>query len=180
MKTFTSLSTKALLPLIVPITLILTGCAGNMDIKPEPVAKPRPVAKKIVNAPVVDYALQFQGAPYRYGSASPQEGFDCSGFVKYVYEQQGIPLPRTVKEMANVLPPVSNENVRSGDLLFFNTSGDSISHVGIYMNGMEFIHAPSSKTGKVTISSLKNNYWRERFVNARRPTPPATKITSSR
>jgi hypothetical protein len=177
-ETLTSLSTKALLPLIVPITLVLTGCAGDMDIKPEPV-KPRPVAKKSINAPVVDYALQFQGVPYRYGSASPQEGFDCSGFVKYVYEQNGVQLPRTVKEMANVLTPVPNSNIHSGDLLFFNTSGDSISHVGIYMNGMEFIHAPSSKTGKVTISSLKNNYWRDRFVNARRPLS-TTRITSAR
>jgi len=177
-KTLTSLSTKVLLPLLVPITLVLTGCAGDIDIKPEPV-KPRPLVKKSVNAPVVDYALQFQGAPYRYGSASPEEGFDCSGFVKYVYEQNGVQLPRTVKEMANSLTPVSNNNIHSGDLLFFNTSGDSISHVGIYMNGMEFIHAPSSKTGKVTISSLKNNYWRDRFVDARRPLP-VTKITSAR
>lgn len=173
-------TSKALLPLIVSITLVLTGCAGDIDIKPEPVAKPRPVAKKIINAPVVDYALQFQGAPYRYGSASPEEGFDCSGFVKYVYEQQGVPLPRTVKEMANALPAIANDKIHSGDLLFFNTSGDSISHVGLYINGMEFIHAPSSKTGKVTISSLKNNYWRERFINARRPIPSATKMTSSR
>lgn len=142
-----------------------------MDIKPEPIAAtPSPVTKKTINAPVVDYALQFEGVPYSYGNASPEKGFDCSGFVKYVYEQQGIHLPRTVKEMASVLTPIPNENIHSGDLVFFNTSGNSISHVGIFMNGSNFIHAPSSKTGKVTVSSLKNNYWRERFVDARRPT----------
>jgi cell wall-associated NlpC family hydrolase len=150
-------------------TLVLTGCVGTSDIKPELPPPPRPLAKQSVNAPVVDYALQFQGAPYRYGSASPEEGFDCSGFVKYVYKHDGIELPRTVKEMASVLQPVPNESVRSGDLLFFNTAGDSFSHVGIFMNGTNFIHAPSSKTGKVTVSSLKSNYWRERFIDARRP-----------
>lgn len=150
---------------------ILVGCAGTVDIKPEP-PPPRPVVKQNVNAPVVDYALQFQGTPYSYGNASPEKGFDCSGFVQYVYDKNGIHLPRTVKEMsiANVLAPVPNEKIHSGDLVFFNTTGNSISHVGIYMNSMNFIHAPSSRTGKVTVSSLKNNYWRERFVEARRPT----------
>jgi cell wall-associated NlpC family hydrolase len=159
-----------LLPVISLATLVLTGCAGTSDIKPEQPTPPRPIAKQSINAPVVDYALQFQGAPYRYGSASPEDGFDCSGFVKYVYKHDGIELPRTVKEMASMLQPVPNESVRSGDLLFFNTSGNSISHVGIFMNDFKFIHAPSSKTGKVTVSSLKNNYWRERFIDARRPT----------
>ena len=167
MKTLTYFSTNAL-SLILPIALLLSGCAGDIDIKPEPVA-PRHVVKKSVNAPVVDYALQFQGAPYSYGNASPEKGFDCSGFVKYVYDQNGVHLPRTVKEMANALTPVPNDKIHSGDLVFFNTSGDSFSHVGIYTNGSNFIHAPSSKTGKVTVSSLKNNYWRERFIDARRP-----------
>ena len=167
MKTLTYFSTNAL-SLILPIVLLLSGCAGDIDIKPEPVS-PRHVVKKSVNAPVVDYALQFQGAPYSYGNASPEKGFDCSGFVKYVYDQNGVHLPRTVKEMANALTPVPNDKIHSGDLVFFNTSGDSFSHVGIYTNGSNFIHAPSSKTGKVTVSSLKNNYWRERFIDARRP-----------
>lgn len=155
--------------LIVSISFaILSGCAGTTDIKPEPVA-PRPVVKQSQNAPVVDYALQFQGAPYSYGNASPEKGFDCSGFVKYVYKHDGVELPRTVKEMAATLTAVPNEKIHSGDLVFFNTTGDSVSHVGIYMNGSNFIHAPSSRAGKVMISSLKNNYWRERFVDARRP-----------
>ncbi len=147
---------------------VLSGCAGTSDIKPEPI-KPRPIAKQSKNAPVVDYALQFQGAPYSYGNASPEKGFDCSGFVKYVYDQNGVHLPRTVKEMAAALTPVPNDKIHSGDLVFFNTSGESVSHVGIYTNGNNFIHAPSSRAGKVMVSSLKNTYWRERFVDARRP-----------
>jgi hypothetical protein len=110
------------LTIIATTLALLSGCAGDMDIKSEPVA-PRPVAKRNANAPVVDYALQFQGIPYSYGNASPEKGFDCSGFVKYVYDQNGIHLPRTVREMSNVLQPVPNNNIHSGDLVFFNTSG---------------------------------------------------------
>ncbi len=156
-------------PFIVPVALaVLSGCAGDMDIKPEPVAQ-RPIHKRSTTTPAVDYALSLQGAPYSYGKASPEEGFDCSGFVKYVYEQNGVHLPRTVREMANVLTPVPNNNIHSGDLVFFNTSGNSVSHVGIYVNESNFVHAPSTRAGKVMVSSLKNSYWRERFIDARRP-----------
>lgn len=157
------------LTIILTTLALLSGCAGDIDIKSEPVT-PRPVSKRNANAPVVDYALQFQGTPYSYGNASPEKGFDCSGFVKYVYDQNGIHLPRTVREMSNVLQPVPNNNIHSGDLVFFNTSGgDFASHVGIYINSNNFIHAPSSRTGKVIVSSLNSNYWRERFIDARRP-----------
>lgn len=156
-------------PFIIPVALaVLSGCAGDMDIKPEPVAQ-RPIHKHSSTTPAVDYALSLQGAPYNYGKASPEEGFDCSGFVKYVYEQNGVHLPRTVQEMAHVLAPVPNNNIHSGDLVFFNTSGNSVSHVGIYVNESNFVHAPSTRAGKVMVSSLKNSYWRERFVDARRP-----------
>lgn len=148
--------------------LLLVGCARDVDIKPEPVVVPKPVKQSSV-PPAVDYALSLQGAPYSYGKDSPEEGFDCSGFVKHVYEHNGVHLPRTVTEMANTLAPVPAENIHSGDLLFFNTSGKSISHVGIYVNGSDFVHAPSARSGRVMVSSLKNNYWRERFVDARRP-----------
>ncbi len=175
MKTLTVSISKKILQwlklLAIPVALaLLSGCAGDIDIKqPEPPIKPRPIVKRSINAPAVDYALSFQGAPYSYGKASPEEGFDCSGFVKYVYEHDGIHLPRTVREMSNALTPVPNNNIHSGDLVFFNTNGDSVSHVGIYVNESNFVHAPSSRAGKVMVSSLKNNYWREHFIDARRP-----------
>jgi cell wall-associated NlpC family hydrolase len=110
-----------------------------------------------------------QGVPYRYGKDSPEEGFDCSGFVKHVYEKQGIELPRTVKGMASSLPKIPKNDVHSGDLVFFNTNGKSISHVGIYVNNDKFVHAPSRRTGKVLVSSLKNRYWHKHYICARRP-----------
>lgn len=117
----------------------------------------------------VSYALSLQGAPYHYGKSSPEEGFDCSGFVKHVYGHQGISLPRTVQGMAQSLTEVPKNELHSGDLVFFNTNGKPFSHVGIYVSNDDFIHAPSQRTGKVMVSSLKNRYWGNRFSCARRP-----------
>jgi cell wall-associated NlpC family hydrolase len=117
----------------------------------------------------VNYALTLQGKPYQYGKDSPEEGFDCSGFVKHVYEHQGVSLPRTAEGMAMALTPAPKNDLRSGDLIFFSTNGKPYSHVGIYINNDDFIHAPSHSSGKVQISSLKNRYWGERFSCARRP-----------
>ena len=102
----------------------------------------------------------------------PEEGFDCSSFVKYVYQKQGINLPRTVKEMASYLPQIPKDDIISGDLVFFNTDEKSLSHVGIYINSDKFIHAPSQKTGKVLVSSLNNQYWHKHYIAARRPSMP--------
>ena len=120
-------------------------------------------------SPMVSYALSLQGTPYRYGKSYPAVGFDCSGFVKHVYERQGIRLPRTVQGMAQSLAQVPKDDLHSGDLVFFNTDGRPFSHVGIYINNDNFIHAPSQRTGKVLVSSLKNRYWSDRFSCARRP-----------
>ncbi|MEI6745533.1 MAG: C40 family peptidase [Methylococcaceae bacterium] len=173
MKTLITFSTNTLpwfKRLLLPTAIAaLSGCAGDMDIRPEEPVAPRQMIKHSGTTPAVDYALSLQGTPYIYGKASPEEGFDCSGFVKHVYDKNGVYLPRTVKEMSNALTPVPNNNIHSGDLLFFNTSGKSASHVGIYVNESNFVHAPSSRAGKVMVSSLKNNYWRERFIDARRP-----------
>lgn len=138
--------------------VLFSGCASVPETK-----------NTADNSPMVSYALSLQGVPYRYGKSSPEEGFDCSGFVKHVYEHQGISLPRTVQGMAQSLPQVPKNELHSGDLVFFNTNGKTFSHVGIYVSNDDFIHAPSQRTGKVLVSSLKNRYWGERFVCARRP-----------
>ncbi len=140
---------------LLGMIMLLVGCASVPEVKNYP--------------PVVSYALSLQGAPYRYGKASPEEGFDCSGFVQHVYAEQGIALPRTVSEMAALLPPVSKRDVHAGDLVFFNTSRTNASHVGLYIQDNKFIHAPSSRTGKVQVSSLENSYWSKRFIAVRRP-----------
>ena len=93
--------------------ILFSGCASVPEIKP--------TADRL---PMVSYALSLQGAPYRYGKSSPDEGFDCSGFVKHVYEHQGISLPRTSQGMAQSLAQVPKNELHSGDLVFFNTNGN--------------------------------------------------------
>lgn len=143
------------------IILLLSGCASDSDIAL--------ISYQQSASPVVNYALSLQGAPYHYGSDNPEEGFDCSGFVHHVYQQHGVTLPRRTEDMANQLTPIEKDAMHSGDLLFFDTNGNTFSHVGLYINGDNFIHASSSKTGRVLVSSLKNNYWQQHFVGVRRP-----------
>ncbi len=150
---------------LVIIALVhLAGCASTPEHSALEVPQPNATLTKLVS-----YALSLQGAPYRYGKASPTEGFDCSGFVWHVYQQQGIVLPRTAQAMAMQLPAVSKYAMHSGDLVFFNTTGRPFSHVGIYVEDNHFIHAPSQRTGEVIISTLKNTYWHQRFMGVRRP-----------
>jgi cell wall-associated NlpC family hydrolase len=143
---------------LLTVIALVSGCASTPETKP--------VADY---SPMVGYALSLQGAPYRYGKSSPEEGFDCSGFVKHVYGHQGIALPRTVQGMAQSLTEVPKSDLHSGDLVFFNTDGKPFSHVGIYISNDDFIHAPSRRTGKVMVSNLKDRYWGNRFSCARRP-----------
>jgi cell wall-associated NlpC family hydrolase len=138
------------------VIVLFSGCASVPEIK-------------LTAQPVSEYALSLQGIPYHYGKDSPAQGFDCSGFVKHVYAQYGVFLPRTAPEMARSLPQIPTNNLHSGDLVFFNTNGIPFSHVGIYVDNDNFVHAPSRRTGKVLVSSLKNPYWRRRFIGARRP-----------
>jgi len=145
------------------LILLLSGCASDSEVAPITYQQQQ------TSSPVVNYALTLQGAPYHYGSDNPQDGFDCSGFVYHVYQQHGVNLPRRTEDMANQLTPVEKDALHSGDLLFFDTNGETFSHVGLYINGDNFIHASSSKTGKVLVSSLKNNYWQQHFVGVRRP-----------
>ena len=113
---------------------------------------------------VVADASEYIGVPYVWGGASPTQGFDCSGFVVYVYNKSNVKLPRTVAQMWNALPSVSKPQV--GDLVFFDTTGGP-SHVGIYIGNNKMIQAGTS-TG-VTISDITSSYWSSRYLGAKRP-----------
>lgn len=105
------------------------------------------------------------GTSYKMGGTSTA-GFDCSGFTKYVFKNIGLTLPRTSKAQYQVGTPVSRNNLRSGDLVFFNTFGSGVSHVGIYVGNGKF--AQSSSSRGVTITSLSQAYWANRYVGAKR------------
>lgn len=114
---------------------------------------------------VVNYAYKFLGKPYVYGATGPN-AFDCSGLTQYVYNKFGVDISRTTYTQVNEGTKVNKNNLKAGDLVFFNTQG-SISHVGIYIGDGEFIHAPRS--GKpVMISSLYNGYYAQKYATARR------------
>ena len=107
--------------------------------------------------------MQYLGIPYVWGGASPVSGFDCSGFIMYVYAQVGVSLPHHAASQYNYGVPVSSDDLQPGDLVFFNGLG----HAGIYIGGGQFIHAPH--TGDVVkISSLSDSWYAATYVGARR------------
>lgn len=116
---------------------------------------------------IVSTAKSFIGVPYRWGGASPEYGFDCSGLSMAVYHLNGLNLPRSSKEQWEIGSPVNRSQLSKGDLLFFATSGGGkISHVGIYTGGDKFIHA-SGANKRIRVESLSNKYFRRRYVGAR-------------
>jgi cell wall-associated NlpC family hydrolase len=113
------------------------------------------------------YALKLVGAPYRYGGASPSRGFDCSGLVRYSYHQAGVDVPRSTEQQRRRSKPIRRAELRRGDLVFFDEQGKKSSHVGLYVGGGEFVHAPSS--GKpVRKDRLDAPYWRKHLSEIRR------------
>lgn len=120
-------------------------------------------------------AMHFLGVPYRLGGNSEEEGFDCSGFTRHVFEHSiGLILPRRADEQAqsDALLQIQREELKPGDLVFFNTMRRTFSHVGIYVGDGRFIHAP--RTGsKVRIEDMRQAYWAKRFDGARRAAAPA-------
>lgn len=114
---------------------------------------------------IIATAKKYIGVPYVWGGSTPS-GFDCSGFVQYVFKSHGISLPRTSKQQYAVGSWVSKSNLQPGDLVFFDTGGSGISHLGIYIGNNQFIHASTSKG--VIITSLSNTYWAPRYYGARR------------
>jgi cell wall-associated NlpC family hydrolase len=113
-------------------------------------------------------AMSLVGINYRRGGNSPENGLDCSGFVRYVFrEAQGKELPRTSAEISKLGESVDKQDLQPGDLVFFNTLRRAFSHVGIYLGDNKFIHSPSTG-GAVRIESMDLSYWKARFNGARR------------
>jgi cell wall-associated NlpC family hydrolase len=116
---------------------------------------------------IVSTALALRGTPYRNGGSEPTKGFDCSGLVQWVFAQHGSALPREVREQYAAGQAMKPDEVRAGDLVFFETVSEGPSHVGIALGAGNFVHAPSSR-GVVRIESYKSGYWAKRWVGARR------------
>lgn len=115
-------------------------------------------------------AMNFIGVRYRRGGSSAEEGFDCSGFTRHIFENSiGLVLPRRADEQARApgLFSVGKDELRPGDLVFFNTVRRTFSHVGIYVGDGKFIHSPRAG-GQVRVEDMRVDYWAKRFNGARR------------
>jgi cell wall-associated NlpC family hydrolase len=134
-----------------------------------PPAPPENAAAQPVPPAASAIALTYRGVPYRNGGSDPS-GFDCSGFVQWVFAQTGVALPREVRDQYRVGGKVDRDAVQPGDLIFFETVSRGPSHVGIALGGDQFIHAPSSR-GVVRIERYTSEYWSKRYVGARRVAP---------
>ena len=120
-------------------------------------------------------AMNFLGVPYVRGGSSVERGFDCSGFTRHVFEMSvGLVLPRRADEQATAkgLIKVKREELKPGDLVFFNTLKRTFSHVGIYVGDGKFIHSPRTG-GEVRVEDMRFAYWAKRFTGARRAEPVA-------
>ncbi|MDN4573506.1 peptidase P60 [Pandoraea cepalis] len=117
---------------------------------------------------VVLGALNYIGVRYKYGGNTPDSGLDCSGFVRYVFQDTlNFMLPRRAEEMSQVGERIAKTDLKPGDLVFFNTMRRSFSHVGIYIGGDKFVHAPATG-GKIRVEDLRESYWSARYNGARR------------
>ena len=153
-------------------TVALSACATSGGV-PRPFPQPAPARTEPAAPPaskdgdaISGIAMALRGTPYRTGGSDPR-GFDCSGFVQYVFAQHGVLVPREVRDQVRAGRAVKAVQLRPGDLLFFETVASGASHVAIAIGGDQFIHAPSAR-GAVRIESLTSNYWRSRYLAARR------------
>ncbi|MDO8457161.1 MAG: C40 family peptidase [Burkholderiaceae bacterium] len=113
-------------------------------------------------------AMGFLGVPYKWGGNSAETGFDCSGFVRAIYEQSvGLMLPRKAEQQAAATQKIEKTDLKPGDLVFFNTMRRAFSHVGIYIGDGKFIHSPRAGS-EVRVESMGLSYWQHRFDGARR------------
>jgi len=112
-------------------------------------------------------AERFVGIPYRWGGDTVVDGMDCSGFVRAVYNLCGVNIPRTSREQFRVGDVVAKEELKDGDLVFFGSSPEEINHVGIFVGGGRFVHAPR-RGDDIKVSTLDESYFLKRFIGAKR------------
>jgi len=170
------------LPIVLAATLVSACASSAVVARPSafPTA-PAPVPAHLAEASraaapmsfgLIQTALGFRGIPYRLGGDSPSRGFDCSGFVQYVFGLNHIQLPRTVLEQSVLGHRINPRELGAADLLFFATGVHGVSHVGIAIGGGRFVHAPGDK-GVVRVDLADSPYWKGHFLEARRVVPGA-------
>ena len=155
---------------MLALALITAGCAST----PSSPSYSTRMAPKITfqerdhASEVVMYAMGLMGVDYHFGGSNPESGLDCSGMVSYIFDQAlGMKLPHNAAQIAQLGQNIPLTDLQPGDLVFFNTQNRPYSHVGIYIGDGRFVHAPSSASGKIMISSLKSSYYARHLEAAR-------------
>jgi cell wall-associated NlpC family hydrolase len=141
-----------------------------VEIEPSPKSFASTVSTAVADKTelLINNAMQLIGVRYRWGGNTPQSGLDCSGFVRYVFNDTfGFLLPRKSAQMSKVGLEIGKEELQPGDLVFFNTMRHAFSHVGIYVGDNKFIHAPS-KGKSIRVDDMTKVYWEKRYNGARR------------
>jgi cell wall-associated NlpC family hydrolase len=153
--------------LVVLLAALASACASSGTVpRPFPGAV-RPATPPIPNGQaIVETALALRGTPYRWGGSDPS-GFDCSGFVQYVFARHGVTLPREARDQFTVGTSIKRSELREGDLVFYSTVAKGPSHVGMMIDDGQFVHAPSER-GVVRVERVDVPYWDRRFVGAKR------------
>jgi len=151
--------------LAITVLGLASGCASDTASRVGNDERPA-TRRATVGEQAAHFALDQVGTPYRYGGHSPS-GFDCSGLVHYAYGRAGKAMPRTTGQLWSSTTPVGRGQLRVGDLLFFRIEG-KMQHVGLYVGGRRFVHAPS--TGRqVSIESLDSPFYQQAFLRGGRP-----------
>lgn len=146
----------------------INGVLSGKIRKPAPTASRGASVSKDLGGRIVETARKYLGTPYAYGGSSPK-GFDCSGYVQYVYKQHGVNVPRASVAQASAGEKISKANLQIGDLVVFsNTYKSGPSHTGIYVGNGNFIHSSSTRSGGVIISNLDSGYYSNHFSYGRR------------
>ncbi|MCL2344859.1 MAG: C40 family peptidase [Desulfobulbus sp.] len=155
--------------LLALLAALLLAACGTPASRPTAASMSAPTATagSAAGNEIVLYALSLLDTGYRFGGKNPEAGLDCSGMVSYIYARAaGLKISGSAADIARGGRPVERAALRPGDLVFFNTSHRSFSHVGIYLGDARFIHAPSSN-GRVRIDALGDPYYAQRFEAAR-------------
>ena len=149
---------------ILTMLLVLTACASSGQREPSSREAIGPAQGAVPSRgeAVARLARQMVGTPYRFGGSSPESGFDCSGLVYYSYSQAGAEVPRTSLEQFRVARKISLAEAQPGDVVFFQDQ-EKLSHVGIYLGGGQFVHAPSSGK-RVSLAHIDTPYYQEHLV----------------
>ncbi len=165
--------------IFLAFTVLLSACASTPE-RPRQSERPTvtglgydyssvPTNLKAAANDVLFQAIGLVGTPYRYGGNTPETGFDCSGLINYVFlNSAGVKLPRTTRELIDIdAPVIAQDMLYPGDLVYFNTLGGRVSHIGIYVGERRFVHAPSSG-GTVRMDNIDTPYWKKHYVEAKR------------